>query len=584
MRRMDVKPGRANGRSPLLPVVQTLRAYPREWLASDLFAGFSVCIVMIPSVIAYAELAGLTPVHGLYAALAGMIGYAVFASSRHVIAGPDAAITLLVASAVGPLAGGDAARAAVLASMTALLCGVFMLLAAYLRAGVLADLLSKPVLVGYLTGAALILVSTQLPKLFGIHASESDFFPLLAEIVRRLGETHLLTFAIGAGLTAVFALLRRFAPRVPAALVVFVVALLISVFFDLESRGVKVIGDVPRGLPGLYLPRVGWSDVQVLVPAAAGIVMLAFPEGVLLARAFAAKNRYDIRPNQELVALAASNLAAALFQGLPSGASQSRTTICDAAGGRSQLVSLVSAGALALFLLFLTPLLRALPAVTLASILVSAGTHLIDLNDYRLLWKVSRRGFSLALLVVAGVLVVGVIPGILIGVTASLIYVLARLVRPMDVVLRPMPGTGRFHDLGETPETETVPGLIAYRFYAPLFFANAEYFVQRTRELIAASPNPVRCFVVDMQAVWDIDITAADTFARLVKELRGSGVTLVIARANRPLREKLERIGLKEQLPEVTYYPSVHSAIEAFQRGGGAAPGSARGDGPPIAG
>jgi SulP family sulfate permease len=311
---------------------------------------------------------------------------------------------------------------------------------------------------------------------------------------------------------------------------------------------------------------VSLSELSVLVPAAAGIVMLAFPEGILLARAFGAKNRYEIRPTQELIALAAANLAAGLFQGFPSGASQSRTSICDATGGRSQIVSLVAAGTLALFLLLLTPVLKFVPTVALASILIVAGVRLIELREYRLLFRVAQRDFWLAVAVAAGVLVVGVIPGIVIGVTISLIHVLVRLARPMDAVLRPVPGTGRYHDLGDDGEVQTVPGLIAYRFYAPLFFANAEHFVRRIRELIAASPDPVRWIVVDMQAVWDIDVTAADACARAVEDLRQAGVFVAIARANRPLRERLQRIGLYEKLGEPAYFPSVHAAIEEFER------------------
>lgn len=521
---------------------------------------------MIPSVIAYAELAGLSPAHGLYAALVAMVGYALLASSRQVIAGPDAALTLLVASAVGPLSGGDPSKAATLAAVMALLCGALMLLAAVIRLGAVADLLSRPVLVGYLSGAAVILVSTQLGKLFGIATREHEFFPLVAEIFNRLRETHVITFVIGVGLIGALVVARHVAPRFPGALVASAMALALSVLFGLDAHGVKVIGDVPGGLPKLSEPRVSLRELQVLVPAAAGVVLLAFPESILLARAFGAKNRYEIHPTQELMALAVANLAAGLFQGFPSGASQSRTSVCDATGGRSQIVSLVAAGTLALFLLLLTPLLKFLPTVALASILIVAGVQLIELHEYRLLFSVSQRDFWLAIAVAAGVLVVGVIPGIVIGVTISLIHVLVRLARPMDAVLRPVPGTGRFHDLGDDGAVQTVPGLIAYRFYAPLFFANAEHFVRRVRELIAAGPHPVRWIVVDMQAVWDIDVTAADVCARLVEELRQAGIFVAIACANRPLRERLQRVGLYEKLGEPAYYPSVHAAIEEFER------------------
>lgn len=548
-----------------IPLLSVTHERTGQSFKNDVLAGISVCVVMIPSVIAYSELAGLPPAHGLYASLVAMVAYAIFASSRQVVAGPDAAITLLVVSAIGPLCDGDPSRTAALAAVTALLGGALMLLAAFLQAGVIADFLSKPVLVGYLSGAALILVSTQLGKLFGIQNTQHDFFPFLLDILRRLEETHVITLVFGVGLIAMLSVLRRFAPRMPGALVISTFAVLVSEVFDLKEHGVRVIGAVPQGLPEFHFPIVSVRDIRELIPAAVGIVMLTFPEGILLARAFAAKNGYEIRANQELAALAAANVASGLFQGFSVGASQSRTMVGDSVGGKSQLVSLVAAGALALFLVWLTPLLSALPNVALSAILIFAGWHLIDVHEYRMLLKMSRLGFGLAIVVAFGVLIVGVVQGIILGVMISLVYLLARLARPLDAVLCEVPGTGRYHDLGEAPVAQTVPGLIAYRFYAPLFFANAQYFVQHVRELIQASPNPVRWFVVDMQAVWEIDVTAAEALVRLAQELQQKGITLRIARANRPLREKLERIGIGDQLGASGYFSSVHAAVEAFQ-------------------
>ncbi len=561
-----VQPEISQKPSNSIPILRLIRDYPKGSLKSDVTAGISVCVIMIPSVIAYAELAGLSPAHGLYAALTAMVAYALFASSRQVVAGPDAAITVLIASAIGPLSEGDPARAAALAAVVALMGGGLMLLAAALKAGVIADFLSKPVLVGYLAGAALILISTQLGKLFGIKTDEHDFFPIIAEVLRRIEETHFLTLGLGAGSILALAVLRRILPRMPGPLVIAVVTLVISVVFGLSERGVRVVGEMPPGLPGLRLPVISLHDVRELVPAAVGIALLTFPEGILLARAFAAKNGYEVRANQELAALAISNLSAGLFQGFSVGASQSRTAVSDSVGGKSQVVSLVAAAALALFLLFLTPLLRGLPTVALAAILIFAGWHLIELREFRLLLRLSPLGFGLAIVVTVGVLILGVVPGIVIGVMVTLVYLLARLARPMDVVLCESPGTGRFHDMGEAPEAQTIPGLIAYRFYAPLFFANSEHFVRRIRELIQTSPNPVRWFLVDMQAVWEIDVTAAEAMSRLAQELQQKGISLRIARANRPLREKLEKIGLAEQLGAEAYFPSVHAAVEAFRR------------------
>lgn len=556
----------STGLTRFLPLLQTVARYQAKWLRGDVQAGVSVCVIMIPSVLAYAELAGLPTAHGLYAALAAMVGYAVFASSRQVIAGPDAAITLLVAGAVGPLSGGDPARAATLAAATAIMGACFMYLAALLRAGVIADFFSKPVLVGFLSGAALILVSTQLGKLFGIRTTGHDFFPIVWEVIQRVRETHWMTLGLGLGLIAMQIAVRTIAPRIPTALAVSLVAVLLSFGLGLEQKGVRILGEVPGGLPSFRVPTVSLSDIRELIPAAIGIVMLTFPQGVLLARAFAAKNGYEIRANQELAALAASNLAAGLFQGFSVGASQSRTMVADSVGGKSQVVSLVAAGALAMFLVFLTPLLRPLPIVALAAILIFTGWHLIEVREYRMLWKMNRLGFGVAIVVALGVLVLGVVPGIVLGVSISLVYLLARLARPLDSVLCEVPGTGRYHDVGDVPDAQTVPGLVAYRFYSPLFFANAQHFVDRVRELIQTSTAPVRWFVVDMQAVWEMDVTAADSFSRLLKELRAKGIEMKIARANRPLREKLEKIGLADQIGAANYFPSVHAAVGSFQK------------------
>jgi SulP family sulfate permease len=527
--------------------------------------GVSACVVMIPSVIAYADLVDLPPATGLYAALAAVLGYAAFASSRQVIAGPDAAIALLVASAVGPLAGGDPARAAALSAATALLGGTLLLIASRLHVGVVADFLSKPVLVGYMSGAALILVSTQLGKLFGLKLVAQDFFPILAELAGKAGRTHVLTLGLGLGLIVLLVVLQRSAPAVPGALVVFVVALGASALFDLQGHGVAVIGDVPRGLPHLALPAVSLSDLRSLFPAAAGIALLTFPDGFLLARAFAAKHRYDVDPERELRALAAANLAAGLFQGFSVGASQSRTTVNDAGGARTQVSSLVAAGALLVFLLFLTPLLRLVPTAALGAILVFAGVQLVEVRECARLYRVAPRAFFVAVLVTVSVLVLGVVPGILAGVVLSLVVLLARLARPTDAVLQELAGTGSFHDLGDASATETVPGLIAYRFYAPLFFGNAGHFMERVRALLAANPGRVRWFVVDAQAVPEIDVTAAEMLGRLADELRERGVALKFARANRPLRERLAEVGLGEQLREKTLFPSVHAAVAAFR-------------------
>ena len=347
---------------------------------ADLLAGVSVCVVMIPSVIAYAGLMGLPPQHGLYAALVPLLVYPFFGSSRQVIVGPDIAISLLIASAIAPLAAGDPARAAVLAATVAVLSGLLLLLGARAKIGAIADFLSKPVLVGYMTGAALILVASQLDKLFGIRLEHNDFFPRLAELAGKLHQAHGPTLLFGLGLLAVIVVLRRVAPKIPPALVVVVAAIAASLALRLEGRGVAVVGAFPRGLPGFALPAADWRDIHTLLPAAIGIALLTYTEGILLARAFAAKNGYEVNPNQELTALGLADVFTGLFQGFSVTGSQARTTINDSAGGKTQLASLVAAATLILFLLFLTPLIARLPVVALAALLIYGGFTLVEFD------------------------------------------------------------------------------------------------------------------------------------------------------------------------------------------------------------
>lgn len=547
-----------------LPGLALLRDYRREWLPADVMAGVTVCVVTIPSVIAYTGLMGLPPQHGLYAALVPLLVYPFFGSSRQMTVGPDITISLLVASAIAPLAGGDPACAAVLAATVALLSGLLLLVGARARIGAIADFLSKPVLVGYMTGAALILVASQLDRLFGIQLQHNDFFPRLAELASELRLAHGPTLILGLGLLAVIVTLRWVAPRLPSALVVVVVAITVSLLLRLEDRGVAVVGTFPSGLPGFAWPAANWHQIHTLLPAAIGIALLTYTQAILLARAFAAKNGYEVNPNQELAALGLASVSTGLFQGFSVTGSQSRTAINDSAGGKTQVASLVAAATLILFLLFLTPLIAHLPVVALAALLIYGGFTLVEFDVMARIYRFYPRSALLAALTTLGVLAVGVVPGILVGVALSLLALIDRISNPPDAVLRIAPGGG-FHDLGEDSKGQTLPGFIAYRFYAPLLFSNASHFVERVRQLIAASPAPVRWFLVDAQAITDIDITAAEALRALNKELHLQGITLKFAHTNRPLRQVLERIGFTTEIGRESIFHAVHEAAEAFQ-------------------
>ena len=547
----------------LFPGLALLSGYRRAWLLSDLLAGISVTIVMIPAVIAYTGLIGIPPQYGLYAALIPLIAYPLFGSSRQIIIGPDIAITLLITSAVVPLAANDPHRAAALAAATALLSGLLLLLGAWAKFGAASDFLSKPVMVGYMTGAALILMASQLGAIFGIQLHRTDFFPLLGELMRNLSKTHLPTLWLGGLLFCLIPVFRKVAPKLPVTLMVCTVGIALSKGFHLEKMGVAVVGLFQGGLPAFSFPEITFKDLHALLPAALGIALLTYTGCILLARNFGNKNGYEVDPTQELLALGWTNLITGLFQGFSVTGSQSRTTISDSSGGKSPLVSFIAAIGLALFILFFTPLIASLPKVALAVILINAGFRLVEFDSMRRIYQCYPRSSLLAATTTAGVLVAGVILGILLGVIISLIGLINRISRPMDAVLQPVPDHG-YHDLGENLSGETVPGLIAYRFYAPLLFPNADHFIRHIRELIAQSPHPVRWLLIDAQAITDIDVTAVESLRDLIKELNQKGVQFKIARANRPLRDILERSGVTGDFGTDPFFSSVHKGIATF--------------------
>jgi SulP family sulfate permease len=549
-----------------VPGLGLFRNYQRAWFPADLIAGISVSVVMIPSVIAYATLMGLPPQYGLYAALTPLLVYPLFGSSRQVIVGPDIAIALLIASAIIPLAAGDPARAAMLAATVAILAGVLLLLGAAARFGAVADLLSKPVLVGYMTGAALILMCSQVDKLFGLHLSHNDFFPRLIELAGKFPQTHLPTLLLGLGLLGAIFALKKFAPKVPPALVVVLLALAASLGLNLPALGVGVVGRFPHGLPSFAWPAADWKDIHTLLPAAIGIALLTYTEAILLARAFAAKNGYEVNSNQELAALGLADLLTGFFQGFAITGSQSRTVVNDSAGGQTQVTSLVAAATLILFILFLAPGMEKLPSVALAAILLYGGCALVEFKAMARIYKYKRQSGLVAVLTTVGVLAAGVIAGIMIGVTLSLIGLINRISRPPDAVLGEIPGHG-FHDLGNH-QLETLPGLIAYRFYAPLLFSNSGYFAERVQHIITQCPHPLRWFLLDAQAITDLDVTAADTLSALQKEFALRRIALKIVHANRPFREVIERTGLLAELGPQSLFDSVHECVQAFQAAG----------------
>ncbi|SFN24517.1 sulfate permease, SulP family [Formivibrio citricus] len=547
---------------------RVLREYQRKWLKADLFAGVSVGVLVIPSVIAYAELAGLPPQTGLVTAVVGMLAYAFFGPSRQIIVGPDAAICLLIAASIAPLAEGDPWRAAGLASLLAIMVGAFMLIAALARMGAMADFLSKPILIGFMQGAALILIAAQLPRLGRIDVEQTDFMSRVQEFVARHGEWHWPSLLSGLGVLLVFAVLGRFAPRWPAPLLVFGVLIGLDFWLDFRHFGLAMVGPLPVPELGFSPPIVGVQEMIQLLPVAVGVALLAMPAGILLGRAFAERNHEASDANKELIGIGVASVLAGMVGGFALGASQSRTTLNHSAGAQSQLSGLIAALLVGFFLFFLTKALNHLPAVAVSALLIHAGMHLFEPRALRHLFKLDRPSAWFAVLTTAGVLVVGIVPGILVGIFLSLVHLIRSFSRPYDAMLCEVSGRAGFHDVGEAESNGaycTMPGLIIYRFYAPLLFANAGYFVARLKGLVARNVG-VDWVVIDAQAIVEIDVTAADMILALHRELREKGIHLRFARCNRPLRESLSRYGVVEALGWDHFHAHLDEAIEDFRQ------------------
>lgn len=548
-----------------IPGLGTLATYKASFLPHDLAAGLTLGAVMVPVGLAYGELAGL-PLAGLYGSMLPLLAYALFGSSRQLIVGPDTAMAALVAIVVVPLAPGDPGRLALLAAGLGVMVGILCLLGGVLRLGFVANFLSKPVIVGFMHGLALVIAMAQLPKVLGVKSNGETTLEQVVSLLHRLGDTNLVSLAIGAGTFAVILLCRRFAPRVPGAVLALAAAGLAVVLLGLDKQGVAVVGRIPTGLPGLSLPVLTLADFEVLLPVAFVAALLSFSDTIVTARAFAARNRYRIDANQELLAIGAANLVSGLSQGLPISASDSRTAVAEAAGGRTQVTSAIAAVVVAAVMFWLAGFLYYLPSAALGGLLIASAWGLCDTAEFRRLWRF--RGISLAgaLVTMAGVVALGVMEGILIGVVFSLVLLLRALAFPPDAVLGRTPG-GSWHDTAHRPEAVPVPGLLVYRFSAPLFFANCTLFRDRIAALIEASPAPVLGVVIDGGAIHDVDLMGCETLAELEQELRERGIRLVFGNLRDRVRRDIERgLDLGPDNDDITF-PSVAEAVEAVRPG-----------------
>ncbi|GGQ48753.1 SulP family inorganic anion transporter [Couchioplanes azureus] len=556
-----------------VPGLRMLPDYRRSWLPKDVVAGLVLTTLLVPQGMAYAELAGLPPITGLYTTVFGLLGYALFGASRILVVGPDSSLGPMIAAVLIPIvgSGGDPVVAMGLASMLALLVGLTMTVAGAAKLGFVADLLSKPTQIGYMNGLALTILVGQLPKLCGFSVDADGLIGEAAGFLRGLAAGDVVPAALGVGLftLAVIVALQRWLPKVPAVLVAVVGAIAATWLLDLGGRGVELVGPLPAGFPPFTLPHASWSQLALLLVGAVGITIVSLTDTISTASSFAARTGQEIRADQEMKGVGAANIAASFFQGFPVSTSGSRTAVAEQSGARTQVTGVVGA-AVILVMLVLTPgLLRDLPQPALGAVVIAASLSLADIPGTLALWRRRRTEFAVSIAAFLGVALFGVLPGIGIAVGLSVLNVFRRVWWPYQTVLGRAPGVPGYHDVRSYPDAERLPGLVLYRFDAPLIFANARVFRDQIRGLARTEPAP-RWIVLAAEPVTDVDTTAADMLQALDTELDARGVSLVLAELKDPVRRKLDRYGLTGPLDPAHFFPTLDDAVAAYRARTGA--------------
>ena len=554
-----------------LPGLRMLRSYDVSWLRNDIVAGVVLTTMLVPVGIAYAEASGVPGIYGLYATIVPLLAYAVFGPSRILVLGPDSSLAAVILAVVAPLSAGDPERAIEIAAMMAFVSGAICVIAGLARLGFITELLSKPIRYGYMNGIALTVLLSQTPKLLGFKIDADGPLRQAWAIIEQIvaGRTNVVALAIGGGALALILLLKRF-PRVPGILIAVVAATLIVAIFHLgagdlgASAGVSVLGTLPQGLPKLAIPLPRLDDLAPLLSGGAAVALVSFADTSVLSRAYAARLRTPVDPNQEMVGLGAANLAAALFQGFPISSSSSRTPVAEAAGAKTQLTSVVGAVAIAVLLLVAPNLLQHLPNTALAAVVIAAAIGLFEIKDLKRIYRVQRWEFWLSMACFAGVAILGAIWGIGLAIVIAVIEFLWDGWRPHFAVLGRVEGVQGYHDVTRYPEARLVPGLVLFRWDAPLFFANAELFHDRVLEAVSRSPTPVRRFVVAAEPVTSVDVTAADMLAELMDALHAAGIELAFAEMKDPVKDKLRRFGLFARLGEQAFFATIGQAVKAY--------------------
>ena len=543
-----------------------LRGYNASWFRADALAGVAVTAYLVPQCLAYAGLAGAPPITGLWVAVAAMVVYALLGTSRQLSVGPESATAIMVAAAVAPLAAGDPDRYLVLSASLAILVGIICIGAWALRLGFLADLLSHPILLGYMAGVALIMIGSQLGTITGIRLGDGGIPARLVELIGRLGEINPATIVLGASVTVFLLVLRRLMPFAPGTLIAVVGASAVVFVLGLEDQGVVLVGQVPGGLPTPSLPLVSFQDIAALVGSAAAIAFVSYSDVALTGRAFAVRTGEEIDPNREFLALGTANLAAGLTGGFALSASGSRTAIIDAMHARSQVAGLVAAGAVVIVVLVTPGLIALIPRAALAGIVIFAALHLIDVTGLVRLARFRSTEIGLAVAALVGVLAFDVLAGILVAIGLSVADLFARVARPPASILGRVPGLAGLHDIDDYPDAEQIPGLLVFRYDAPLCFANAQDFRSNVLAAVDAQPEPVAWLLLNAEAIVELDTTAVDALRQLARDLARRQVVFAMARVKQDLRRQLVPGKLMDVIDDERIYPTLPVALEAYAR------------------
>ncbi|MDQ3155953.1 MAG: sulfate permease [Actinomycetota bacterium] len=549
----------------LFPGVAVVRRYDRGWLRGDVLAGITVAAYLIPQVMAYAVVAGLPPVTGLWATLAPLAIYAVLGSSRRLSIGPESTTALMTAVAVGTLAGGDPGRYAALAAALALMVGGICLLGYLGSLGFLADLFSRPVLVGYMAGIAVLMIVSQWGKFTGINVRGDSPLSETAYALRHLGEANAATVLLAVSVLAFLLVMSKLLPHSPAPLLGMLIGAAAVAVFDLKDRGLTVVGAIPAKLPTPALPDVSMHDLSSLALPAIGLTLVAYSDNILTGRAFAEQGE-QLDSNQEFLALGAANVGAGFFHGFPVSSSGSRTVIGVSMGSKSQVYSLVALAAIILTMLFFEPILAAFPNAALGAVVVFAALRLIDVPEMRRIARFRRSELAIALCTIVGVLVFGVLVGIGVAIGLSILDLLRRVARPRDGVLGYVPGVPGMHDVDDYPHAHQVPGLVVYRYDSPLFFANAQDFLKRALEVVEDAETPPEWFLLNAEANVEVDLTSVDALEQLRQTLADRGIELALARVKYETQTDLAAVGLTEKVGNERIFMTLPTAVEAYLR------------------